>query len=118
MHIIIGALGTIVTMLILLNKLAEAGIDLGGLNPFLWHRRRKWQKKYEGNPIYQIENAMDVTAILLVATAKVDGDMTKNDKSLITKIKNNQDIVHPSTEELLKNINNELKPKTSNKETW
>ena len=59
MHIIFGLLGTIVTILILLNRLADAGIDLGGLNPFLWSRRRKWRKQYEGNPVFKIENPMD-----------------------------------------------------------
>jgi len=48
MHFILGLLGTIVTILILLNRLADAGIDLGGLNPFLWHRRRKWRKMSGG----------------------------------------------------------------------
>ena len=55
MHIILGMLGTIVTILILLNRLAEAGIDIGGLNPFLWNRRRKWKKMYQGNPVFKIE---------------------------------------------------------------
>ncbi len=45
MHVIIGVLGSIITILILLNRLAEAGIDLGGLNPFLWKRRRQWKQK-------------------------------------------------------------------------
>jgi len=43
MHIIIAFLGTIVTILVLLDRLAQAGISLGGLNPFLWRRRRKWK---------------------------------------------------------------------------
>ena len=81
MHIILGLLGTIVTILILLNRLADAGIDLGGLNPFLWHRRRKWKKMCEGNPLFTIASPMDATAILMVAVVKADGDMTKEDKS-------------------------------------
>lgn len=83
MHIIFGLLGTIVTILILLNRLADAGIDLGGLNPFLWSRRRKWRKQYEGNPVFKIESPMDATAILMVAAAKADGDLSKEDKSLL-----------------------------------
>ena len=43
MHIILGALGTIVTILWLLHRLAEMGVSLGGLNPWLWQRRRKWR---------------------------------------------------------------------------
>ena len=80
MHIVLALLGTIVTILILLNRLAEAGIDLGGLNPFLWQRRRKWRKMYEGNPLYKIDQPMDATAILMVAAVKADGDMSKEDK--------------------------------------
>ena len=86
MPIILGLLGTVVTILVLLNRLAEAGIDLGGLNPYLWHRRRKWRKQYEGNPIFRIENPMDATAILMVATAKADGDITKEDKALLLNL--------------------------------
>jgi hypothetical protein len=81
MHILLGLLGIIVTILILLNRLAEAGIDIGGLNPFLWNRRRKWKKEYEGNPVFQINNPMDATAILMVAAAKADGDLAKEDKT-------------------------------------
>jgi hypothetical protein len=86
MHIVLALLGTIVTILILLNRLADAGIDLGGLNPYLWNRRRKWRNQYEGNPIFKIENPMDATAILMVAAAKADGDMTKEDKSLLLNL--------------------------------
>ena len=39
MPVILGFLGSIATILVLLRQLAEAGIDLGGLNPFLWKRR-------------------------------------------------------------------------------
>ena len=81
MHIILGLLGTIVTILVLLHRLAEAGIDLGGLNPYFWHRRRQWRKKYQGNPVYRMDDPMDATAILMVAAAKADGDMTREDKS-------------------------------------
>ena len=86
MHIVLGVLGTIVTILVLLNRLAEAGIDLGGLNPFLWQRRKKWKKKYEGNPIYKIESPMDATAILMVAISKADGDLAKEDKQKLLSL--------------------------------
>ena len=67
--------------MVLLNRLAEAGIDLGGLNPFLWARRRRWKDKIEGNPLWRIEQPLDATAILLTAVAKADGDMSKEEKS-------------------------------------
>lgn len=86
MHILLGLLGSIVTILILLNRLANAGIDLGGLNPFLWHRRRKWRKRYETNPVYTLENPMEVTALLMVAVAKCSGDLSAEQKRLILEL--------------------------------
>lgn len=74
------------SILILLNRLAEAGIDLGGLNPFLWRRRRQWQKKLQGNPVYQIESPLDVTALLATATAKCDGDMSSEEKGALLNL--------------------------------
>ncbi len=90
MHFILGLLGTIVTILVLLNRLAEAGISLGGLNPFLWKRRRDWRNQYEGNPVFQIEDPLDATAILMVAVAKADGDMTRESKRLILDLYENK----------------------------
>lgn len=86
MHIILGVLGTVVTILILLNRLTEAGIDLGGLNPFLWHRRRKWRNLHNGDPIYKINQPLDVTALLMVAVAKSDGDMSSEEKKRILEM--------------------------------
>ena len=83
MHVILGLLGSVITILILLNRLAEAGIDLGGLNPFLWQRRRQWQKKFKGNPIYKIENPLDAAALLAIGTAKSDGDMSGEEKTAL-----------------------------------
>ncbi len=83
MHIILSLLGTIVTVMVLLSKLADAGISLGGLNPFLWKRRRQWENRLTGNPIYNINEPMDASALLMTAAAKIDGDMTGTDKSII-----------------------------------
>lgn len=86
MHVVLGILGALVTILILLHRLAEAGVDLGGLNPFLWQRRRRWRKKFEGNPIYQLDSPMEVTALLMAATAKLDGDMSAEQKRKILSL--------------------------------
>ncbi|MFK7854597.1 MAG: hypothetical protein AB8B79_10805 [Granulosicoccus sp.] len=83
MHIILSFLGAVVTVLVLLSKLADAGISLGGLNPFLWDRRRKWKNQLTGNPIYSINEPMDVSALLMTAAAKIDGDMTAKEKRII-----------------------------------
>lgn len=86
MHIVIAALGSIVTLLWLLHRLAEMGIDLGGLNPWAWRRRRKWRAAYEANPIYSITSPMDLTALLMVATAKADGDMSSDEKQAMLNL--------------------------------
>jgi len=86
MHVILGFLGTIVTILWLLHRLAEMGVTLGGLNPFLWRRRRKWRKHYEANPIYKISSPLEVTALLMTAVAKADGDMSVEEKHGILSI--------------------------------
>ena len=90
MHVIIGLLGSIVTILWLLHRLAEMGIDLGGLNPFLWQRRRKWRKQYEANPVFLLEGPMEATALLITATAKADGDMSSEEKREILSIFENE----------------------------
>ena len=86
MHIILGFLGTIVTILWLLHRLAEMGIDLGGLNPWLWRRRRNWKNRYEANPIYVIESPMEATAVLITAVAKADGVISSEEKQEVLNI--------------------------------
>ncbi len=81
MHVVLGALGTLVTILWLLYRLAEMGIDLGGLNPFLWQRRRRWKQQHDANPGYKIDTPLEATALLMTAVAKADGDMSAEEKT-------------------------------------
>ena len=126
---ILAILGAIITVLILLNRLAEAGIDLGGLNPFLWNRRRKWSKKYEGDPIFKVSDPMDATAILMVGIAKSEGDMTKESKEKILSLFESEfgltkkesisllissTHLHGTGEELRANVKKILKPSINN----
>jgi uncharacterized tellurite resistance protein B-like protein len=83
MHILLALLGAIVTILVLLSRLADAGISLGGLNPFLWRRRRAWRQKYEANPLFALEDPMAIAALLAVATAKADGDMSATERKAL-----------------------------------
>jgi len=80
MHIIIGFLTSLVTIFYLLDRL---GIDLGGFNPFHWHRRRVWLKRHGGDPIYAVEDPMEVAALFVVGVAKIDGDLTIEEKKVI-----------------------------------
>jgi len=65
--------------LYLLNRL---GINLGGLNPFDWRRRRAFAKKYGADPIYSVENPVDIAALLIIGAAKIDGDLTAHQKKV------------------------------------
>ncbi len=85
MHIILGALGAIITILILVSRLSDNGIDIGWLNPFAWKRRREWAKKYHANPAYSLTSPMEVTGLIMVALAKSEGDMSSDQKSEIKR---------------------------------
>ena len=78
MHIILGALGSIVTILYLLDRL---GIDIGGMNPFYWYRRRAFAKKYGADPIFSVEDPMHIASLLVIGAAKLDGDLTAQQKA-------------------------------------
>lgn len=73
MHIIIAFLGSLVTIFYLLDRL---GIDIGGLNPFYWFRRRSFAKKYGADPIFSVEDPMHIASLLIIGTGKLDGDLT------------------------------------------
>ena len=73
MHIVLGILGSLVTLFYLLDRL---GIDIGGLNPFYWYRRRAFAKRYGADPIYSIEDPIHVASLLIIGAAKLDGDLT------------------------------------------
>lgn len=77
MHVVIMLLGSIVTILYLLDRL---GVDIGWLNPFHWAHRRRWAKKYEGDPIYAVEEPLHIAALLIVGVAKLDGDLSAEQK--------------------------------------
>ena len=80
MPYLLGLLGVIVTALVLLSRLADAGIDLGGLNPFALKRRRSWRRKFEANPLFGLDEPMEVAAVLAVGIAKAGGDMSSEQK--------------------------------------
>jgi len=86
MHIILGLLGTIVTILVLVKRLSDVGIDITWLNPFTWHRRRSWRKQYEGNPIFSLDHPLDVAAMLATTVAKIDGEISKEEKGILLSL--------------------------------
>ena len=81
MHIILALLGVVVTILILLKRLQDNGLDVGWLNPITWRRRRKYRQQHDLNPAFKLSSPMEVVALLMVAVAKVDGDISKEQKT-------------------------------------
>jgi len=86
MHIILGILGSVITILVLVNRLKETGIDLGRLNPFTWARRKKWQKKYHADPAFTLDRPMEAVAGLLYVMAKCSGEITREQKEYILNL--------------------------------
>jgi len=80
MHIVLGLIGSIISILYLLDRL---GVDIGWLNLRYWRHRRGWAKKYEGDPIYAIDDPIQIAAVLIVGTAKLEGDLSAEQKSAI-----------------------------------
>ncbi len=85
MHIVLAILGSVVTILILINRISDTGLDFGWLNPFAWGRRRAWKKLYHANPAYSLTKPMEVIALLMYATAKSEGEISSNQKMFILK---------------------------------
>ena len=86
MHIILGILGTIVTILVLIKRLSDAGIDITWLNPFTWHRRRTWSNNYQGNPIFSLNDPLEVAALLATTVAKIDGEISREEKEILLSL--------------------------------
>ena len=86
MHIIIGFLTALAGLIWALYRLQSAGLDLNSFNPFYWLRRRRWQKQYGAKPLHSLTNPMDAAAALMVATAQLDGDLTREHKQLVLEL--------------------------------
>jgi uncharacterized tellurite resistance protein B-like protein len=86
MHVVIGVLTAIAGLIWALVALQRAGIDLGWLNPFLWQRRRQWQKRYAEKPLYTLDKPMDVAALLLLGVAKCEGEISAQQKGALLDI--------------------------------
>jgi hypothetical protein len=69
-----------------LYRLQNSGVDLNAFNPFFWLRRKKWQNQLNTKPIYLIENPIETAALLIVAIAKMDGEITREQKNLIIQL--------------------------------
>lgn len=86
MHIIIGIITAIAGLAWALNSLQNAGVDLNAFNPFTWARRRKWEKKLGTKPMHGLTDSMESAALLVVAVAKADGEITRDTKLEVLRL--------------------------------
>ena len=86
MHIIIGAITALAGLIWALVALQRAGVKLGAMDPFAWYRRMQWQKKYADKPLYCLSDPMDAAAVLLLATAKCEGEVSAEQKQALLEI--------------------------------
>lgn len=86
MHYAIALITAIAGLIYALHRLQQAGLDLNALNPFLWYRRAQWAKTYAAKPLYCVDKPMDMAALLMLATAKCEGEVSAEQKSLLIKV--------------------------------
>ncbi len=86
MHIILALAGAIITILILMRRLGDAGITIDSFNPFAWYRKHKWLKQYHTKPLFTIDDPQKVAALLIVAIAKADGLISLEEKNKILEM--------------------------------
>lgn len=83
MHILITLITLIGSVLFVLDRL---GVDIGWLNPWAWKRRRRWIKQLHTNPAFNLDSPMEAAALLLLATARVNGDLSSEEKNTLIDI--------------------------------
>lgn len=89
-HVLIALITAVAGLLWALHSLHNAGVSLGGLNPFSWARRRQWDKKYNAKPLHRLDNPMDVAAVLIVGIVKMEGDISREQKSAVIALFENE----------------------------
>lgn len=86
MHIVLGVLSGVAGLIWAMVALQRSGFNPATLNPFLWYRRSQWRKRYGTHPLYTLEEPMDVAAVLILGTAKCEGEISAEQKHAILQI--------------------------------
>jgi hypothetical protein len=86
MHIVLAMLSAAGGLIWALVALQRSGFNPDSLNPFLWLRRSRWRKQYGTHPLYRISEPMDVAAVLILGTAKCEGEISAEQKRSIQGI--------------------------------
>lgn len=83
MHILIGLIAAITSLLWALNRF---GVDIHSLNPFHWHRRNQWRKKLATKPIHTLTKPIEAAAVLIVGIVQTEGLVSREQKAEILNI--------------------------------
>lgn len=83
MHILIGLLSVIASILWALSYL---GVDLGGLNPFSWKRRRQWRQRYETPPVHKLTRPLEAATVILIGTVSAEGMVSREQKMALLEL--------------------------------
>lgn len=86
MHIVIGIITALASLVWALNNLQRSGFNLSSFNPLHWYRRNQWRKKYQESPLYCLDEPMDAVAAILLGMAKLEGEMSREHKRAILSI--------------------------------
>ncbi|GAB1264515.1 hypothetical protein NBRC116493_06550 [Aurantivibrio infirmus] len=90
MHIIIGLITAAAGLIWAIVRLQNSGFNLVGflnaINPFFWWRRKQWQQKVGARPLHQIQKPMEAVAVLLVASVKTEGEVSREQKQEIIQL--------------------------------
>lgn len=86
MHIIISVLVALAGLIWALTALQRSGVDLNSFNPFTWYRRRQWQKNFQAHPALTADNPMDVAAVVLLHTAELKGELTRETRQALLNL--------------------------------
>ena len=85
MQYVIALITSIAGLLIAVHRLQQAGVDLNALNPFVWWRRKQLAKLYGQKPLYVLDQPMEAAALLMLATAKCEGEVSREQKRFLVQ---------------------------------
>ncbi|MEZ5543569.1 MAG: TerB family tellurite resistance protein [Pseudomonadota bacterium] len=80
MHIVLAILSSVAGLIWALVALQRSGFNPDSINPLLWLRRSRWRRQYNTPALYRLDDPMDVAAVLLLGTAKCEGEISSGQK--------------------------------------
>ncbi|HKY91636.1 MAG TPA: hypothetical protein VJM11_11380 [Nevskiaceae bacterium] len=85
MHII-AILTALAGLIWALHSLQRSGLDLNALNPFLWMRRREWEKKRATRPVFALAYPIEAASVLILAVAREGSELLQKDRERIVDL--------------------------------